>query len=347
MNEIATLIHLTSELYRKPKIPFPDINDTDIGKLLNVAAQNNMLYYIASKLLCEYYEELGQYKKVVERIVHFGDIALSHIHEALNWMNDSFRKSNYSKYLIIKSYFNYPRLPHDIDVFVEDFNAVAKIFISNGAKLLVFETPFDAAFGKGSIRFHLQGKMAWAGGVDIMDHDVFWRNPRMVSCYGVSMKIPNIDADFIINVTHIIFETFYINLPTLLYLFKIGNDIDLKLVLAQAKKYKWIKSFFRVLEVMNDIHYLVYDEPYTLYGKIKGKRMLNNYHLPEFPRSFSRGDVIHSFVEKRLFTKLLTHDLVMNIKGIMRMLLVGDKFHEPEFISIPEQDILTRLKKYE
>jgi hypothetical protein len=272
-----------------------NLTDLNTQKLLDSAEKNDMLYYAATKLLSDYHEDLGVYKEIVEKIISDGNDSLKKFTNTLDWINDL----KEFDFLIFKTYQNYTRIPNDIDIFVKDFKKALNVLVLKDAKIINL-TAYDAFLIKKSMYpIHLHKKMAWAGGIDLFDIDILWNDLRRVHLDKTIIKIPNVNADFLIYVAHLLFEKLYFSLPELLYLFKVEKKLDFKITYSQAKKYNWSWGFLRIINLMDHFHRVIYNEHSPLSIKIGLQRSLN-FSSIEFPVNVPLNYIVFSFVEKGL-----------------------------------------------
>lgn len=79
-----------------------------------------------------------------------------------------------------------------------------------------------AVFVRGDVKIHLHGKVSWTReGTTFLDDELIWESPRMVTMGPVRVRIPNVDADFLVfsRPAHLNYEKLYITLSDLLYIY--------------------------------------------------------------------------------------------------------------------------------
>lgn len=326
-------IKLTEGLYKRTLLPDVDISEINIDKLLNIAVKDNALYYAAKKLL-ENPSLESALRKILEAIVSKGDSELLEIQRTIDDI-----KKYINDYLIFKTYRgeNFERIGNDIDVFVKhsDLYSLRDEFLARGYYLFIDFPKHERAVlinREDRIKIHLQSKIHWCW-KDYLDEGLIWQNPRNVIYNGREIVINNVNADFLIHIAHINYEHPYFRLSELLYLFSIVPTLDLDILLKQTKKYNWQKTFSRTMNLMNNIHQILYGELLT--DKI-GFTKLEFTNLT-FPFMFSRKHIIQATLEKRI-----TYYLLGRMFKIIRVLLTGETC---SYTDPPERGQLTKNGK--
>jgi len=149
------------------------------------------------------------------------------------------------------------------------------------------------------------------------------------------------------------------NLPLILHLFKIGNEVEWRVVYKEARKHKWFRSLHGILKYLAGIHRGIYDEEDRALGFPIMNSIPNKLYPRRIPIALSRRQILTSFIEKRLVSSSLNvkdrmnipfvplkakHSHEVNISSLIRFISLGPTFHEEEYISPPELDILNRVK---
>ena len=186
---------------------------------------------------------------------------------------------------------------------------------------------------EGRKKIHLQSKIHWCW-KEYLDEELIWQNPRYVTYNGHTIPINNVNADFLIHIAHMNYEHPYFKLSELLYLFSIVPALDFDILLAQTKKYKWQNTFLRTLNLMNNIHQILYGEPLT--NKVNFKKI--EFTRLSFPLMFSRKHMIKATLEKKI-----TYYLLARMFKISRVLLTGETC---SYTVPPERKYLTKDGKF-
>lgn len=325
--EMNLLIKLTKDLYQKSLLPDVDVNEINIDKFIHIALKNNVLYYVAKKMI-ENISLEPSLKERFETIVSKGDSELVEIERSIDEVQKHFKE-----HVIFKTYRgeNFPRIGNDIDVLAKYQNLD---FIKNDFIAMGYHTGYDDPKEKsvgllraGQKKIHLHGAITWCW-TEYMDEEIIYQNPRNVIYNGQRITIPNVNADFLIHIAHMNFEPLHMIYSELLYLFNLVPEIDFDIILRQTKKYNWQKTLLRTLNLMNNFHQ-------NLYGKLlTAKVEFTELELTNlvFPYVFSRKHIILTILEKRLFIYPLT-----KLFKVIRVLLTRNTYR---YIDSPERRVI-------
>ena len=136
-------------------------------------------------------------------------------------------------------------------------------------------------------KIHVHGRVEWCG-KEFMTPGMIWKKPRVVELYGEPIVVPNHNADFLMHLAHINYETFKVTYSDYRYIVAhLLNHVKLGECTEEAKKYKWVNTYLRTLELIVN-------------------------HEGEFPIYLSRTHMIKAMIErgvtgyalKRLFKSL-------------------------------------------
>lgn len=296
-----------------PEINFKDIN---FDALLYLATKDNTLYFVASTLLDSYTELNSNQKTRLQDIVDKGSSEIQEIQRSIKSLTKLVPNA-----LIFKTYMgeNYKRIGNDIDALV-DYNELYKIedlLFDQGYKTVVNFPKHEQCImveRSGEKKLHIQSKVHWCW-KEYLDPELIWKDPRPVIHNQEEFLTNNVNADFLIHIAHMNFEHPYFKLSELLYLFSLVPEIDLDLVLEQAQKYNWKKTLLRSINLMNNIHVVLY-----------GHRLIDNIAFKElyfkelsFPVMFPRTHMVLAVIEKRI-----TYYLLGRVIKIIQVLLTGE-----------------------
>ena len=325
--ETNFLIKLTEDLYRKTLLPDLDIKEINIDKFIDIALKNNLLCYVAKKILLNY-SLAPALKRRFDLISQRCELEFQEVKRSIDEV-----KTHIQDHRIFKTYRgdDFPRVGNDVDVLVRDLNSVKDHFITMG-----YRTKNDSLKEKsvdllkdGQKKIHLQGAITWCW-AEYLDSKIIYQDARDVVYNGQGIIIPNVNADFLIHTAHMNFEPLFVIFSELLYLFKLAPETNLDIFLEQTEKYKWQKTFLRTLNLLNNFHLFLYGE--LLYPKLDFKRLKFNKII--FPYVFSRKHIILSAFEKRLFVYALTR-----IFKTMRIALTRDAYR---YIDSPERKAINQ-----
>ena len=86
-----------------------------------------------------------------------------------------------------------------------------------------------------------------------MDKKFIWKNPRKVTYCGVDVRIPNYDADFLMHLAHINYETGVITKSEADYINNYLIDyVTLKQCTEQAVKYHWVQTYLNTMDIITN-----------------------------------------------------------------------------------------------
>jgi hypothetical protein len=316
-SELVYLFHLMSELYRSPRMPLPELEKVNYPSLFSLAKKNSMGYFIAEKLADANTDTIDRNTLLLTRkVVGLYDRKFQDMQCALRKLN-----SILSDYLLIKTYYGYPRVGADLDILVHDFDKTFKLFSRAKIDFIKFSDREKALFSFRNTKIHLHGKLTWAkAGSTFFDGELIWTKPQSVAMGDVQVEIPNADADFLIHLAHINYECLYIPLSTLIYVFKITPRINWNTVLDQAYEHGWIRTLISSVNLLDVIYHTFYSEPCpfsendTCHFKHEG---ISDKKPISFPLYLPRRNVVWAFFEKRL----LVWAAVNRVSRSMRLLM--------------------------
>jgi hypothetical protein len=204
---------------------------------------------------------------------------------------------------------------------VQDFRKAVKLLLGAKAYLIKLSDYEKAIFSFQRNIIHLHGKITWTkGGTTFVDNELIWTEPQTVSINGVQVKIPNPNADLLLHLAHINFESLSIPLSVLLYLYRIGSKIDWRIVFNQARKHRWIRTLVRSLRILDAFHHSLYESPCPfLHCYDLEHEGFNDTDTIFFPFYLPRRHVIWAFFEK----KLLIWAIFKRTSRSLRLLVTG------------------------
>lgn len=335
-NEIVLLLHMSSALYGVPCRPFPDFEQVNIQRLLSLAILNGMGYYIVKKLCLDYPDKLDKTTlSMVKDIEKRGDDRYNHIEKTIGTLN-----SCLNDYLLIKTHRTHVRIANDLDVLVRDFDGARTALLRAGMNMSEYNNKEQRAifYYQGLTKIHLHGDISWGKeGTVFVDEELIWDKPRTASYGQKHVKIPNVNADFLIHLAHINFENLHITMSDLLYLYNLASQVNWYVVSKQATKNHWGGTLRRSVQLLDTIHHTIYQGPCPFgMGKLK-HRQIRNLKSITFPISISRKHIILAWIEKKLVLWALRN----RIPRIIHILLFRDTrrgFSPPEMEQIIEKE---------
>lgn len=340
-SETLLSLNLMSDLLKKPHIAPPPLQEVNLPKLLLLSVKNNIAYYASKNILDIYGQQLSNDTfGLLEKLVERGDKLINNLKHATSKLESCLKE-----YMIFKTYRSYPRIPNDIDILVRDLDKAVGHLRSVGMKLCE-HTDLHAVvlISNRKIRLHLHDKISWAGST-YFDDKLIHENSRTVTLWGVKVKIPNLNADFLIHIAHINFEQLFFTVSDFLYLCKLAHMVDWNIILNEAKKHHWMGTFKRSISLLDSVYHTFYLDPCPF-------KRLNLEHQPrkgvniKLPYLLPRDYIITAFFEKRLFMYLARKSL----KSIYIM-FTGDVYKPfylpPEWTLIKKSGTVFRLDNSE
>ena len=310
--ELALLLHITGDIYNTPYITLPDIGNSNISKLVSLAVDNGMGYYTVKILVSEHKDKVGELNlSMLQEIVNNGDKRYAHIEETIQALN-----SCINDYLLIKTYRNHVRIANDLDVLVHDLNKAIEILDNAGFKYAEHDAKEQKAifYYQGNTKIHLHGNISWGkGGTVFIDKDLIWAEPKNALIGRTSIKVPNVNADFLIHLAHINYENLQISMSEYLYIFELAEKVDWGTVFTQASKHKWVNTLKRTLTILDTIHHTLYSTSCPFNLKYLKHQRFNDRKILSFPFSLSRKKIILAWLEKGLAIWVLCHRIIKMI----------------------------------
>ena len=187
------------------------------------------------------------------------------------------------EFMIIKTFSSFPHLTSDIDILVKDIE---------GVHFPVHIEDQDACL------IHIENKISWVG-ADAVSNDFAWRNTQKFNFDGETFLIPNAQLDTIIRMAHIPFEVAHIKLGELLHIYREAKKFDWQQLEEEAQLMKWPKTFARMVEILEMLHWRLFERPF-----LKKKKNTNFQAQVEFPFELPFGMLARGVIEKRAWKKL-------------------------------------------
>ena len=314
--ETAFYIKTLEPLYKKTVLLDVDVNEIDIDKLLRLATIDNALDYVA-RYMTEKQDFRFHDGASLEAIVTEGNKERIQLSDTI----EDLKRHIQTDYIIFKTYkgASFHRIGNDIDVVVkhQDLRDIHQSLLSKGYQDVVRFPRHERCImvkKPGQMNLHIQSRIHWCG-KEYLDERLIWENPRDVTYAGHHIQINNVNADFLIHLAHINFEHPFYKFSELLYLFTLASMVDYQQVIGQAQKYRWKQTLLRNINLMNNIHRMLYDEPVTV--AVPFKQL--NIPRVSFPLMFTRRHMILSVFEKRI-----TYYLLGRIFKLCRVLITGE-----------------------
>ncbi|MBM3252992.1 MAG: hypothetical protein FJZ16_01910 [Candidatus Omnitrophica bacterium] len=166
------------------------------------------------------------------------------------------------QFIFIKLFRNYPFLDSNIDILIphEKWGCVFELLKRDGWTLPnLFGVLKQNLIEKGKIKLYSKRKKylplhfyetgSWRG-FEYLPLKVIYNNSISLKDYGVEIKIPNKEMEFLISTAHAVFENYELTLGELYYLNEIKNTTIISNNIAQ--KQRWIKALRLVLDIVEE-----------------------------------------------------------------------------------------------
>ena len=155
------------------------------------------------------------------------------------------------------------------------------------------------------LKIELHRGLAWLN-LKHFDDDFIWLNTKKVAIAGVETTVPSPEAEFLLNVAHIIYKHPLLTMFDFLHLTSCADLVlQWDAVLYQTKKYGWSGAFIRFMKALNSIYRELYGyfPDWIEIPQIKCERIT-------FPYFFSIRFVIETLWE-RISVRSLINELTL------------------------------------
>ncbi len=329
--ETQLIVKLTEDLYRKSSASDIDISEVDVDKFVDSASRNNILFYVMKKISAKAESSFAK-KDRFEKIISDAKLKITAMRKSIDEINEHVNEG-----IIFKTYRGFERIPSDIDVLVNDFDSAMSSFVSMGYEIENYDKKEKSVglLKQDQAKIHLQSSITWAW-TYFMNEDFIISNPRKVIFFGKEIVIPNASADFLIHLAHMNFEPLHMTFSELIYLFNLIPAVNFDAIFKQAKKFRWYKTLIETLNLMNNFHDIIYGG--LCFDKVPFRKL--TFKKLSLPFNFTRGHIIKSAFEKRLFVYPLT-----KIIKVIDVLLSGDPYTKYYTPPDKEEGEFKHLKK--
>ena len=309
MNNFNYIFDILSFVYKKPQKK--NSSDFDEKNLKDILIRNNLLteYYFKNKD-CKLELDQNYNKKLKSKIISLKnsiDICEQHI----------------DNFLIFKTYRgnNFLRVPNDLDIIINknDYEICKNKFLKKGFEIKdeIIEEGSYGLHKENFLKIHVHTEISWCE-KKFVSNDFLFENPQKVKFHDKSIKIPNMEAEFLITIAHGNFEPLHLMISEIVYLYSMIKYVDINKIYHHAKENNWDKTLKRNLGALNDLHNKIYGDKIDKLNKFDSnfKDVFLNYHPPY---TYKRFHLIKSVIETRIFKyvigkvpKVLEHIFKMN-----------------------------------
>lgn len=290
------------------------VEEFNIHSMLNIAERNQMSYYFAKKISEIYKNKLNEKDELLlNNVKEIHNSRFIRMQNALRAVDNVL-----SEYLVIKSYYGFPRVGSDIDIYTHDFERTRKIFNQNGFRQIEAKDQ-KALFLINDFKIHLHRKVSWANETTtFIDDNLIWRDPRTVTIGDIAVVTPNINADLLMHLAHFNFECFQITLANIFYFLNNIKYADWSIILEQARKHNWERALKSSIRLIDTFYHTFYSTDCPLKEfevDHSGEKSFKKISLPIIiPRSI----LLKAIIDKGLFVWAITERTSMSVRMLFK-----------------------------
>jgi len=255
--ELDLILILTGDIYKEPKIPFPEKINWD--NFIRLASQNKFLCQVTTKLLED--ERLTLEPEVSQRILQLKkaeDERYAKMRPTLEVVNAVLGNE---PYLLSKTWRVFPYVTHDVDLLVKDLGRVKELFEKSGYEVPSTAHPSSLWIReKGLLEIEIFLRQI-VGPLVFMDDSFLWEKKREMVMEGVKTHIPSVEADILTFLADMGFRLYELLVGDMLHLYKVAPQANWELMAEQAQKHRWLEQFHNGIAVLNSFHRKLYQEP--------------------------------------------------------------------------------------
>ena len=249
--EVMEVLSFVGDIYQKP-VNANATKITNLKKALFTAARNRVLYYFISAALDT--DAIAENQELA-RLRATGKREIAKFYRTLEFLNSTLGRDSY---LMLKTYKTYPYVTWDVDILVEDVEAVASMMAGRGFEIQRREPAKPSCHRDGLLSIGLHPRASWHHG-RLMDDRLQWKSPRTVRYEGIEVFIPNCEVDFLTFIAHTNFENYHLTLGDLLYIYRLAGGVNWDIIQEQVTRHGWEKSFVRTIAIANGLHWALYN----------------------------------------------------------------------------------------
>lgn len=255
--ELDLILLLTEDIYKKPKIPFPDKPNWD--NFIKLASRNKFLYHATTKLLED--KRLTLEPEVSQRILQLKkseEERYSKLRPTLDVVNAVLGDE---PYLLSKTWRVFTYVTHDTDLIVRDLGRVRELFEKSGYKAPSSMHPQSIWVREKGLLEIEPYLRPFAGPMIFMDDRFLWERSREVIMEGVKTRIPSVEVDILTFLADMGFRLYELLVGDMLHLYRVAPEANWELMAEQARKHQWLEQFHNEVAVLNSFHRQLYQEP--------------------------------------------------------------------------------------
>lgn len=280
----------------------------DFFKLLKHASHNRILYFLITKLCLNPADHAK--RKLKSAIIEKTDLELRKLQNTLRFCRKVLCGSKIN-FLVVRTDKFIPYITYDVDLYVEKsyFKAVQEVFIKNGCTVFSHDHSLGGRKPNCQINIRredllqidLHKNFTWMKTYHI-DPTVLKKGVTSKKIAGVECPVPCAEVEFILNLSSVIYEKFYI---TLLDFYCLRQALlsahDLSIIKKQVDQFCWKKSFFYVVMFLAGINKIVFpdgENPFLRFEDLFDRKFKANINIKTLPYFFPIYRVLGIFGEK-------------------------------------------------
>jgi hypothetical protein len=215
-------------------------------------------------------------------------------------------------YALLKTYRSFPYFTHDVDVLVEDVDAVGRTVTEAGIPWF--------AIPRGSVQIEepqwldleFYGR-ALPGSIQVIDDGLSLKDAVPMTLEGVPVTVASPELEAVTLIADAVFRLYEMKLGDMVYIYTLANRVDWALLESQAEKHGWRGPFRSMVGVLNAYHRELYGEPSSIESAIDIVTPVSA-HVPYVPgwratiRALSSKGLRHLIKLPSYVSVLLKHD---------------------------------------
>lgn len=242
-----------------------------------IASNNRLLFFVATHTK----------GKLADQITSEGRSWISKLEKTLNFIAEVL--DNELPYLIVRTFKFLPFVTYDVDVFVppDFFDAAVDRFKRHGADIESHDNALGGRLPRRQVNvlmnnlltIDLHQNFTWQKRLFLnVDQIEYLKVPRIIG--NVKVNTPRPEVEFILCVSDISHERFFVTLADLFFIKNLAEEIeDWEYVFREVQALKWLKTFLHVSEILNGLALSVFKK--SLIPKT-GYKNLGNPSWPYF-----------------------------------------------------------------
>ena len=306
--ELCLLAHCFDEIYQKSQLPKPQtVGWARFQRLVH----NNKLSLLAYTHILDDPELAipGEWR------AHFEALKVEQERERQKFAPSLAQVNTLmgdTPYILLKTHRSFPYFTHDVDVLVEDVDAVGRTVTKAGIPWF--------AIPRGSVQIEepqwldleFYGR-ALPGSIQVIDDERTLKDAVPMTLEGVPVTVASPEMEAVTLIADAVFRLYEMKLGDMVYIYTLADRVDWALLERQAEKHGWRGPFRSIVGVLNGYHQELYGEPSPIHPAI-GVLTPVSAHVPYVPgwlatiRALSSKGLRHLIKLPSYVSVLLKHD---------------------------------------